>query len=77
MLKEKIKRAKYITGVWLSSVFLSPPDRSPLDYGWIIQHKKYQFKWFDRLQSPQSVDVIQAEGEYDQGDIDDNEGITF
>ena len=31
VLKEKIKGTKYITGVWLSSVFLSPPDRSPLD----------------------------------------------
>ena len=31
VLKEKIKRTKYITGVWLSSVFLSAPDRSPLD----------------------------------------------
>ena len=32
MLKENIKRTKYTTGVWLSSVFLSPPDRLPLDY---------------------------------------------
>ena len=39
VLKEKIKRTKYITGVWLSSVFLSPPDRSALDYGWIMQHQ--------------------------------------
>ena len=77
MLKEKIKRVEYITGVWLSSVFLSPPDRSPLDYGWIIQHQKYQVKWFAGPQLLQSIDVIQAEGEYDQGDIDENEGITF
>ena len=77
VLKEKIKRTKYITGVWLSSVFLSPPDRSPLDYGWIIQHQKYQVKWFDGPQSPQSIDVIQAEREYDQEDIDTDEGITF
>ena len=30
VLKEKIKQTKYITGVWLSSVFLLPPDPRPL-----------------------------------------------
>ena len=60
-LKKKIKQTKYITGVWLSSVFLSPPDPLPLNYGWIIQHQKYQVKWFCGPQSPQSIDVIQAE----------------
>ena len=66
-----------MTGVWLSSIFLSLPDRSPLDYGRIIQHQKYQVKWFDEPQPPQSIDVIQAEREYDQEDIDNDEGITF
>ena len=76
VLKENIKRAKYITGVWLLSVFLSPSDRSPLDYGWIIQHQEYQVKWFDGPQSPETTDVIQIAREYD-GDIDKDEGITF
>ena len=44
VLKEKIKRSNYITGVWLSSVFLSPPYPAPLNYGWIMQHQKYQTK---------------------------------
>ena len=66
VLKEKIKRTKYITGVWLSSVFLLPPDPPPLNYGWIIQHQKYQVRWFYGSQSPQSIDVIQAETEYDK-----------
>ena len=36
VLEEKIKWTDYITGVWLSSVFLSQPDQLHLDYGWII-----------------------------------------
>ena len=55
VLKEKIKQTKCIT------VFLSLPDPLPLNYGWIIQHQKYQVKWFCGPQSPQSIDVIQAE----------------
>ena len=70
VLKEKIKRTKYKTGLWLPSVFLSPPDRLPLHYRWIIEHQKYKVKWFGGPQVPQSIDVIQAEREYD-------EGITF
>ena len=58
VLKEKIKRTKYIIGVWLSSVFLSPPDPPPLNYEWIIKHQKYQVKWFYGPQSPKSIDVI-------------------
>ena len=50
--KEKIKRIKYKTGFWLSSVFRSPPDRLPLDFRWIVQHRKYQVKWFDGSLSP-------------------------
>ena len=30
VLKERIMQNKYITGVWLSSVFLFPPDPWPL-----------------------------------------------
>ena len=70
VLKEKIKRSKYITGVWLSSVFLSPPDPTPLNYGWIMQHQKYHAKWFDGPQPTQAIDVIQAEKGYDKGDTD-------
>ena len=77
VLKEKIKRTKYISGVWLSSVSLSPPDQLPLNYRWIMQHQKYQVKWFDGTQSPRSIDVIQDEREYDKADIDKDEDITF
>ena len=61
VLKEKIKRTKHTTEFWLSSVFLSLRDRWSLDYRGIMQHQKYQVKWFDAPQSPQSIDVIQAE----------------
>ena len=33
-----------------------------------IEHQKYQVKWL-RPQSPQSIDISQAEREYDEGDI--------
>ena len=72
VLKEKIKQTKYITDVWLS-VFLSPPGPPTLNYGWIKQHQKYQVKWFYGSQSPQSIDVLQAEREYDKEDIDKDE----
>ena len=51
VLKEKINRTEYVTGVWLSSAFLSSPDRSPVDYEWIIQYQKYYVKWFDVIQA--------------------------
>ena len=40
VLKEKIKRTRYVAGSWLSPVFVSAPDGLPLNYGWIIQHQK-------------------------------------
>ena len=43
----------------------------------IIQQQKYQVKWLDGLQPPQSIDVIQTEKEFDEGDINKDEGITF
>lgn len=44
--------------------------------GLYIQHQKYQVKWL-RPQSPQSIDINQAEREYDERDININEHITF
>ena len=78
MLIEKIKRNKYITAIWLSSVFLSPADRSSLDYGWITRTKSIKLNGsMGHTQSPQSIDIIQAEKKYDEGDFDKDEGITF
>ena len=63
VLKEKIKQTKYVYLLVIMAM--------------IIQQQKYQVKWLDGLQPPQSIDVIQTEKEFDKGDINKDEGITF
>ena len=66
---ERKDQANQIYNWSLAFNSISPTDRSSLDYGWIIQHQKYQVKWFDGPQSPKSIDVIQPERKYDEGEL--------
>ena len=52
VLKEKIKQTQYVYLLVIMAM--------------IIQQQKYQVKWLDGLQPPQSIDVIQAEKEFDE-----------
>ena len=42
VLPNKIRRAKFVAKIWMSSIEVSPPNDSPLDFGWKLVDRNYQ-----------------------------------
>ena len=42
VLPNKIRQTKLIAKIWMSSIEVSPPNDSPLDFGWKLVDRNYQ-----------------------------------
>ena len=42
VLPNKIRRANFVAKIWMSSIEVSPPNDSPLDFGWKLVDRNYQ-----------------------------------
>ena len=58
VLLNKIRRAKFVPKIWMSSIKTSPPNDSPLDSGWKLVDRNYQLLWSEGDLSPSSLDII-------------------
>ena len=52
VLSQKIKRANFVTGKWISAVESIPPSFTPEISGWILENDMDRIKWFDGAMSP-------------------------
>ena len=55
-LLNKKRRIKLAAKTWMLSIKASPPNDSPLDFGWKLVDRNYQLLWFEDL-SPSSLDI--------------------
>ena len=52
----KKRRIKLAAKTWMPSIKASPPNDSPLDFGWKLVDRNYQLLWFEDLSSS-SLDI--------------------
>ena len=57
VLLNKIRRTKFVAKLWMSSIEASPPNNSPLDFGWKLVDRNYQLLWFEGDLRPSSLDI--------------------
>ena len=57
VLLNKIRRTKFVAKLWMSSIEASPPNDSPLDFGWKLVDRNYQLLWFEGDLRPSSLDI--------------------
>ena len=57
VLRNKIRRTKFVAKIWISSIDASPPNGSQLDIGWKLVDRSYQLLWFENELSPISLDI--------------------
>ena len=58
VLLNKVKRTKFIANIWMSSTEASPPNTSPLAFGWKLVNGNYKLVWFEGDPSPSSLDIF-------------------
>ena len=42
VLPNKIRQTKFVAKIWMSSIEVSPPNDSLLDFGWKLVDRNYQ-----------------------------------
>ena len=57
VLLNKIRRTKVVAKIWMSSIEASPPNDSPLDFGWKLVNRNYQLLWFEGDLSSSSLGI--------------------
>lgn len=57
-LHQHLRRTAYITNIWRNAHLQSPTNLSPVDYGWVENDGRYEFKWFEGDQLPTTVNEI-------------------
>ncbi|XP_017490611.1 PREDICTED: uncharacterized protein LOC108378814 [Rhagoletis zephyria] len=66
-VQQQLLRSSYITSIWLNANLQQPTNKSPKQYGWSLNNKKYEFVWFNGDKSPELVaDVLENTEDQEQ-----------
>lgn len=80
VLKEKIKRTKFISALWSSATLCTPNQLQPAESsGWNLEDGQYKISWFEGDTAPKIIDVTSTEDEVEDEEIelDDFEGTCI
>ena len=66
-LKQHLLRSIYIARIWRNAHAKIPSFLQPEDYGWIQVDNKYEFKWFEGQQLPDTIKDVVIDTEATEG----------
>ena len=66
VVKEKLKRTKYICSIWNDATMAHPPLFNADEWGWKLEDDSYRIKWIEGDMSPTSIIEVAYNWKKDQ-----------